>query len=148
KSAGRLAAGETHVIDLALAGAFNGVEAGDGARGQKKAAAGGAGLVDDLHMVEDGADADHHQVLAGREGLTGQLRDDVTAGGLDHEIRGGNQLSAVEEGRRRLHAGEEFACRRFSAAGDGDGDPDATRVDGANDRFADGAAADDANRLH
>src|SRR5207244_2717309 len=111
------------------------------ARRQKETASGLTSEVHDLHMVEDGADADYHQVLAGCEGLARQLGHHVAAGRLDDKVGGSDDSGSVEKRRRRLHAREKSARRLLAAAGypsDANFQPaliDSTQ-DGAPDRAA------------
>ena len=137
------------MVDSAGGGGLDAVQPGNGARGRVEPAAALRGQVQNVRVVEQGADADGHEVLAGPEGLSGEVRHDASAGGLDDEVRGVEKLLTGAVGRRRGERLEEVAGRRLRAAGDaGDGEGQLAGLAGLEEGLADCATSDDANACH
>ena len=107
----RLARGVGHVSDLTDRSGLDAVQPGDGSRRNVQTATGAPRFGHDFGMIEQRADADHHQIFARGEDFLRQFRHDGAAGGFDDQIGGGDQFDS----RTRYGGGLLNAARNSRA---------------------------------
>ena len=93
-------------------------------------------------MIQQGADADDHQVFAGAKSGGGQRRHGVSAGGFNQQRCSGRQFVQLQVGRRSVQGRQKAPGGAGGAAGDaGDGHTQPAIGGGPQQGAANGAAA-------
>ena len=136
------------MVHLAGAGRFDAVQACYRARRCQQSATRVPCFLNDARIVQQGADADDHQVFPRRKGLLGQFRHHVASSRLNHQIRPGDQLLPVQVGRRRVQGAKELVGPILVAAGyTGHRYVQPARVDRPKQGLANGPTSNDPYRL-